>query len=305
MEQSEQQPQQQQIKKPGFDGWYDRNYKILLVIPFILLFMSVAYVIFFAIQTGDIIHKDVTLTGGTTLTIYTESPASGFESSLKAKFNDISVRTLTDLSTGKQLAITIETQADSEELKKAVSEALGYELTGENSSVEFTGASLSKSFYKELIIAILLAFAFMSIVVFLIFKLFLPSIYVVLCAFTDIMIPLAIIDLFGVRLSTAGIAAFLMLIGYSVDTDILLTTKALRRKEENPLNERLKGAFKTGITMTVTSLVAVSVAYFIVFSPVLKEVFLVLILGLIVDILGTWLMNASLVKWYCESRGIQ
>ena len=42
--------------------------------------------------------------------------------------------------------------------------------------------------------------------------------------------PLALIDFLGIEISAAGIAAFLMLIGYSVDTDILLTSRALKRK---------------------------------------------------------------------------
>jgi len=292
-------------KKHAFSNFYDKHYKTILILPVALLLFSLIYLAVFVSQTGDIVRKDVSLTGGTTLTLYTEKQiSSGIESTLKSKFSDISVRTLADMTTGKQLALTIETKADSEELKNEVQKYVGYELDNSNSSIEFTGASLSKSFYKELIFAIILAFIFMTIVVFFLFKMFLPSFYVVLCAFTDIIVPLAIINMAGITVSTAGIAAFLMLIGYSVDTDILLTTRCLKRREED-LNKRIYNSFKTGITMTITSLVAVLVAYFIVFSPVLKEVFLILSIGLCVDIIGTWLMSASLVKWYCEIRGLK
>jgi len=54
------------------------------------------------------------------------------------------------------------------------------------------------------------------------------------------------------KLSTAGIAAFLMLIGYSVDTDILLSSHLLKRKEGG-MWVRLHSAFKTGIMMSVTT----------------------------------------------------
>ena len=43
-----------------------------------------------------------------------------------------------------------------------------------------------------------------------------PSIAVILAAFSDILITLAVVNLLGIKISTAGIAAFLMLIGYSI-----------------------------------------------------------------------------------------
>jgi len=290
-------------KKPfNFSHFYDKSYKFLIIIPILILIISLVYMISFTVQTGDILRKDVSLTGGTSLTVYTDKISlDELESKLKPIFSDVSVRSLTDFGTGKQLALTIESQAKPDDLKKAAEEILGYSLDEKNSSMEFTGEALSKSFYKELLFAIGLAFLFMSIVIFLIFKVPLPSIYVITCAFLDILVPMAAANIMGIRLSAAGVAAFLMLIGYSVDSDILLTMRVLRRKEE-ALNSRIFGAFKTGITMTLTSVAAVTAGYVITISPVLKEIFFILLIGLITDILVTWLANASLLKWYCEKR---
>jgi preprotein translocase subunit SecF len=149
-----------------------------------------------------------------------------------------------------------------------------------------------------------LAFLFMSITIFLIFKIPLPSLYVVSCALADIIIPMTVVNLMGMSLSTAGVAAFLMLIGYSVDSDIVLTTRVLRRKEE-ALNSRIYSAFRTASICTLTSLAAVTTGYIVTISPVLKQIFFILIIGLITDLIITWLMNASLLKWYCASRKIE
>jgi len=94
-----------------------------------------------------------------------------------------------------------------------------------------------------------------------------------------------------------------MLIGYSVDTDILLTTRILK-EQEGLLNERIVGAFKTGITMTLTSLLAIVIALFVVksFSPVLTQIFTILSIGLGFDILNTWITNTSILKWYMEKK---
>jgi len=108
------------------------------------------------------------------------------------------------------------------------------------------------------------------------------------------------------KISAAGIAAFLMLIGYSVDTDILLTSRALKSKE-GAVNTRIFRAFKTGIFMTLTALAAVLPAFFIVtgLPDSFRQIFLILAIGLCADILNTWLTNASIIKWYCEKKGIQ
>ena len=146
----------------------------------------------------------------------------------------------------------------------------------------------------------------MSIVIFIMFKSFVPSIAVIFAAFSDIVITLALLDYLGVKISAAGIAAFLMLIGYSVDTDILLTTRALK-KREGTLNQRIYGAFKTGIFMTSTALVAVLPAFFIItgLPDSFRQIFLILSVGLIADIANTWMTNAGIIKWYCDKKGIR
>jgi preprotein translocase subunit SecF len=100
------------------------------------------------------------------------------------------------------------------------------------------------------------------------------------------------------KISTAGIVAFLMLIGYSVDTDILLTTRMLKLNKST--NSSLFSAFKTGTTMTLTSIIAVSAALIVIspFSTVLNQIFIILLIGLAFDLLNTWITNASIIKWY-------
>ncbi len=294
---------EQQIS-PG-KSWYDRQYKLLIVIPIIILIASIVYISFFYIQHNDFIYKDVSLSGGTSITLHGDVDSAKLESDLKLQFSDLSIRKLTDLTSAQPIAIVLESSAQPEELKQAIESSLGYPLTDDNSSTEFSGSTLSESFYKQLILAIVISFILMSFVIFILFRTFIPSIAVIFAAFADIVMPLALINLLGIKLSAAGIAAFLMLIGYSVDTDILLTTRALK-KREGTLNERIFGAFKTGTFMTITALFAVLPAFFIVtgLPDSFRQIFLILALGLLADLINTWLTNASIIKWYCEKKGI-
>jgi len=292
-------------EKSRFEEWYNKYYKLVFIIPIALLVLSIVYLASFYAKTGDIFNKDVTLTGGTTITVHTDQKidVQDITAKLSKKIEEPSIRILTDIRTGKQVSFSVETKTESPAVKAALEEYLGYSLTEENSSIEFTGSNLSKSFYSELMMAMVLAFLLMAVVIFVIFRSPMPCFYVILCAATDIIVPMAIVNLVGIKISTAGIAAFLMLIGYSVDTDILLTTRVLKRRDD-PLFKRITGAMKTGLTMSLTSLFAVFVAYFIAIPPVLKQVFIILTIGLCIDIIATWLGNASLLKWYCDKKNI-
>jgi preprotein translocase subunit SecF len=146
----------------------------------------------------------------------------------------------------------------------------------------------------------------MSIVVFLAFRTFVPSAAVVLSAFADIVMTAAVMNAVGIELSLATTAALLMLIGYSVDSDILLTMRVLKR--QGKLDEKLSGAFRTGIIMTTTTLAAVLamlVVALLAQITVFAEIALVLLIGLLFDIMNTWLTNAGIIKWYALKRGIR
>lgn len=297
---------EQKIETAIQKSWFDKYYKLLFGVPVIILLFSLIYLGFFFYEHNEFIIRDASLSGGTTITLNGEFDSKTLESSLKTQFSDITIRKLTEISTGKSNSVIIETSAKPEEIKPVLGEILGYNLTSENSNIEFTGPSLSQSFYKQLIAALVMSFILMSIVIFILFKSFIPSIAVIFAAFADIIMPLALIDYLGIRLSAAGIAAFLMLIGYSVDTDILLTSRALKRKT-GTLNQRIYGAFKTGILMTSTALIAVLPAFFIVsgLPDSFRQIFFILALGLSADIINTWMTNAGIIKWYCERKGIK
>lgn len=284
--------------------FHDKNYKKLLIIPALFLIFGLIYVSSFYSQNKDIIHKDISLTGGTSVTINEKININDLKSALSGKLESVNVREISDLITKEQIAVIVETRSSDQATKKVLETYLGHALNDKNSSFEFTGSTLSEGFYKQLLIALLIAFILMAIVVFVQFKTFVPSFAVILSAFADIFMTLVVVDLLGMQISSAGIVAFLMLIGYSVDTDILLTTRVLKR-ETGSLNKRIFGSFKTGITMTLTSLVAVLIALIIVgrFSSVLSQIFTIMAIGLGFDILNTWLTNVSIIKWYAIKKG--
>jgi len=168
-------------------------------------------------------------------------------------------------------------------------------------SVQNIGPSLGESFLEQGIQAVLLAFLLMAIVVFIAFRMPIPSAAVVFSAFSDMLVALAFMSLVGIELSRYTIAAILMLIGYSVDTDILLTTRVLKEKGDT-INQKVRNAMKTGLMMTFTTLAALTSLYIFSTSEVIDDIAIVLIFGLIADLMMTWIFNTGVLKWYALRR---
>ena len=339
------------MDKQKLSTLYNKYYKFVLIIPIIILVLALGYIGYFYSQNNDFIHRDLSLTGGTSIIVFTNISSSDLQTALAGQIPDLETRYLTD-SSGKQSQIVIMTSAPPEKVMPILEKYFGFKLDSKNSSVEFTGSTLSADFYKQLGITVLIAFfwmagivfiifapkwkiktlaivlnllfgiflgkmffsyplgisvgillAFIAVIVFIYVKYSMPSFAVMFCAFADIIMTLAVVDLLGMKIAGAGIVAFLMLIGYSVDTDILLTTRVLRRNNTS-VNSEIFGAFKTGMTMTLTAIAAIAVALIIVrpFGTTLNQMFDILLIGLSFDIFNTWITNTTLIKWFVERK---
>ncbi len=170
-------------------------------------------------------------------------------------------------------------------------------------TVVFTLTIIAESaiFFGNSIFAYSLAAIIIVSLLYLYFRYSIPSIAVIVAAFSDILITLAVVNLLGIRVSTAGIAAFLMIIGYSVDTDVLLTTRVIRDKVGSVV-ERVHNALKTGLTMNMTTLAAILIALIVTDSEVIKQIMTILLIGLFVDMINTWIQNVGILRYYLERK---
>ncbi len=282
---------------------YDKHYKLLLLIPNIIILLAIIQIISQVALTGDFINKGITLKGGVAITISERSyDIFKLDQELRSVFpkSDLSVRAFTNAKGIIIEAADIDVDSLISELKKKFEN-----LSKNDYNVEQIGSALGKSFFRETFRSLILAFLFMAIVVFITFRTAIPSLAVILAAASDILVTLAIFNLTGLKLSTSGVAALLMLIGYSVDTDILLTSRVLRRRDGTILDGTYS-AIKTGLLMTATALSAVLVALvismFLTISDTIFQIMLILFIGLIVDTVMTWIQNAGILRYYLEKK---
>ncbi|MGV8144319.1 MAG: protein translocase subunit SecF [Methanothermobacter sp.] len=272
------------------------SYKPLIAIPIIITIIAVVILATHGITQG------IDLKGGSTAVIQLQTNPSVDElqsiiaNGIGINSSQVEVTSIVN----NQATVEITGTADVTKLTNALGG------TGTILSFQSVGALLSSQALNQVYYAIAFAFVFMAITVFIVFRNFVPSMAVIMAALSDILIAMGGMALFGIPLSVASVGALLMLIGYSVDTDILLTTRVLKRRE-GTINERAIDAMKTGITMAAAAIgsmvtLYLIVIFFIPYAGTLSQIAAVLIIGLSADVLATWLMNLGVLRWYMEAK---
>ncbi len=288
-----------------FKKIYEEKYKQLLIIPFLMLILALGQIAYQYNITGSFVNKGISLQGGSTITVdYQESILpNSLELELQQEFPeaDVSIRTIssTNIPTGYIIETNLQEKTEIESFLTFLEKKMS--LKEGEYSLEIVDSSLGSSFFLQTAWALLIAFILMATVVFIYFRKIVPSLSVILVAFSDIVTTLAIFNLTEIKLSPGGIAAFLMLVGYSVDTEMLLNSKMLKQSS-TVFMQRIYSAITTGMTMTITVLTTVFVALIFVNNEIVKQIMLILFIGLLVDMINSWILNVGLFRWHIESR---
>jgi len=268
----------------------------MVAIPLILFLISLLIIGMTYASTGLPVKPGIDFTGGTSVTLST----SDSEAALQAYFAGFPLEPITRDVTSRLYLLKF-TKMSADQNQQLIDKI---NARYPDASVDYIDETFGQTLQGQAIIALLFSFLGMAVVVFIAFRTFIPSIAVVSCAFIDMVGTAAGMTVLGVPLTLPTTAALLMLIGYSVDSDILLTMRVLKR--QGKLEEKLAGAFHTGIIMTSTTLAAV-LSLWIVSSlgqiEVIRDMAEVLLIGLVLDIVNTWITNATILKLYAERKG--
>jgi len=267
----------------------------LVIIPLVLLVISLVLLALNMVTTGMPVTPGIDFSGGTAVTVITTDTRD----QIQATFSGYPLIDISEgVNNGKFLKFSSMDDVKFRSMTSLITQKYP------DAKIDQIGESFGKTLQYQAVIAIIFSFIGMAIVIFLAFRTFVPAAAVVLSAFADMVMTAATMNVIGIPLSLGTVAALLMLIGYSVDSDILLTNRVLKR--QGKLNDKLSGAFQTGIIMTTTTLAA-TIAMFIVSwigsVQILMDISSVLLIGLFFDILNTWLTNAGILKWYVQKGG--
>ncbi|MEK6958649.1 MAG: hypothetical protein AABW59_01245 [archaeon] len=161
------------------------------------------------------------------------------------------------------------------------------------------GATMQSSIFM-----VLLGFVLITIIVFISFRQFIPSVAIIQAMTFDVIAGVAGMAILNIPLSLTTLPALLMLIGYSVDTDIMLTSRVLKGKDGTPAS-RASSSVLTGLTMsgtTIVALLAMLVISYFYQIEVIYQISAILLFGLIGDVISTWLMNGPILLWFMEKK---
>ena len=270
----------------------------LVLIPVALFVFSLAVLFYNYYNTGEFVLRDIDLKGGTLITIETSQPVNvnELERVLIRDFAPVSVSGLRTAS-GYGANIEVSDETDVQQMLGVVNETVSYN----SFSVQTIGSELGSLFFQQVIQLLVVAFVLMSIVIYFIYRNFVSSFGIVLASFANIVTTLAMTSLLGIRISFAGFAGLLMLIAYTVDTNIVLTTKVLKSTPAE-FKKQYKKALITGVTLIATIALTMFIVQLISTSRLLVNIAQVLVVGFVVDLIFTWMLNSALLEWFVKRR---
>nr|EGQ40386.1 MAG: preprotein translocase subunit SecF [Candidatus Nanosalinarum sp. J07AB56] len=284
-----------------FNQMYD-SYDRYLYVPAILVVAALTVLGGNFALNGQFVNLGTDFTGGTEITYQVGggqfSPQEAEDAFANSGRPGADATRQTTGNTTRLLVELPPPQLERDEARQILT-AAGIEAEVE--SFRSINASVSEEFFTQAGIAFGLAFSVMSVVIFVAFRDAIPSLAVVFAATADIVFALAGMALFGIPLTLGTLAALLMLIGYSVDTDIVLSTRVLKR-ERGSLKSRVWSSIKTGTTMSSGGIAGFLLLYLVSLALVgpseLSNIAAVMVIGLAADMPITWLGNAIVLKKY-------
>jgi preprotein translocase subunit SecF len=266
----------------------------LAAVPLGVLAVALLIIGGWYVATGAPVDPGLDFTGGAEVRVAVDGSESEAREQIQQTF-DPAPETVRSVPSDNTYILTFQT--DETGVSELETQARDAGLAVESSYT--VSAAFGSRTQRLAFFGVTFAFLGMSALVFLMFRTFVPSIAVVISAFSDIVIPVALMNVLGIDLTLGTVAALLMIIGYSVDSDILLNNHILRRSGD--FYESTHRAMRTGVTMTLTSLSAMIVMTVIatLFGiQLLAAIGTVLAFGLATDLMNTYMLNLSLLRWY-------
>lgn len=290
-------------------GWPVRNLpiKYLIAIPLIIAIFFGGLVAFHWQSTGDPVPMSMDFAGGSFVRIediesLKENSIKNFESIFSNEFGDPSVKIHEIKDDGEVTGLQIETsiellggeenQTIEDEIRNQLSDA-GVE--GDlDLNIESMGSIITDLYKSQARNATIAALIAMAIILFIALRHLTTVGGIISVIGLDFIGILGGMIILNIPLSLASMAGILLIFGYAVNTNILLSTYILKRKGSTP-RERAGRAMSTGIKMSSTSAAAMIALNLMTSAPELEQISAVLVIGILVDMVNTWLLNSGLI----------
>lgn len=160
--------------------------------------------------------------------------------------------------------------------------------------------ALSEAYMKQTVLAVVGALIAMGVILLIVFR-SKVSLMMLPCVVLNMVAAFGGMALFQMQFSLASLAGFLLLVGYSIDTNILLGMSVLRRVGGD-VRERVANSMKTGFMITGTTIATMMMVNIFVTNAAIDQLSIVIVFGLIADLFNTWFLNAGILIRHAERK---
>jgi len=279
-----------------------------IVLSLLIVLIGAAAAVFNTVKGNGVLNFDVEFTGGTELTVLTgDIPNSEIADVVKEITGQKSPKIQELIDTG---AVSIRIQSVDSEMRTKLSQGLISELGLEDDavlSVQDISGTISGEMQKASAIAILSACAAMLIYITIRFKNIKMGLSAILALCHDVLVMLAFYAVFRIPVNNSFIAAFLTVLGYSINATIVIFDRVRENKKimeestkEDIINTSINQTMRRSLYTSITTLLAIGAVYVFGVQSV-KEFALPMMVGIISGAYSSVFISGSL--WYMLTGG--
>lgn len=185
------------------------------------------------------------------------------------------------------------------ELKSTLSEK--FDIDGRYSIPLETFPAITALYKREAKRAVIIAAIAMAIILFISLR-HIPTVGGILSVIgLDAIVIFGGMSLLNIPLTLSSMAGILLIFGYAVNTNILLSSHVLKRFG-GTVRERAASAMNTGIAMSSTSATALIALNIVTTADALEQLSAVIVIGILADMMNTWLFNSGLIMKHAEKQ---
>ncbi len=280
-----------------------KNRYIYIAISVIVILIGICFMVFNSITGKGAFNYDVQFIGGTSI-----------EADLGQTFDNDEITQIVIDSTGDQApqvqkigdgtSVAIKTQKLEDDTRTALSDALveKYGITEDSISVQEVSATLSKEMQKNALISVVLACVAMLIYVSIRFREFKTGASCIIALISDSLVVICTYAVFRVPMDSAFIAAVLTVLGYSINSSVVIFDRIRENKKtlgrtnyRDLVNHSVNQTFRRSIFTSATVFFTVICLYIFGVQSV-KEFALPIAVGVVAGAYSSVFISANC--WY-------
>jgi len=264
-----------------------------LPLPLILLTFFLLVSINHYIKNGEFFIRDLDLKGGTSISFLTSQEVNIEKiSSILGEYSKQALISISKSEKDYSVRITLPGEIPHEEILKLIKNS---EIEIKEHSIQYVGPELGAAFFTQVFYLLTIAYILIFAANYFIYRKLIIAITIILSSIADIIYIVGATTLLNIPISFAGFTSLLLVIAYTIDTNILLSTKILSEKLEE-FYSVYKKTLITGATVSSGLILSMIIVLLFSNSKLLNNIAIILLIGQIAELINTYLLNAGLIE---------